>query len=960
MLMRSVLVALCCMSAFSFASIDVTTNHFDQRAFDYLRLDNGLKILLISDPEAEKSAVALDVNVGSGEDPVARFGLAHFLEHMLFLGTEKYPVPGTFQDFIAGHGGNHNAYTSLMHTNYFFDVNTDQLEEAIDRFSEFFVSPLFLEEYVERERQAVHSEFTSKFSQASRRDKDAFRELVVAGHSLAKFSTGNKSTLGDVEPGLLRRELIDFYRQYYSANIMTLVVSSSLPLDRLKSVVEKRFARVKNTHVKFSSNTIPVFPKDFLPAQIHIQPKKQRRKLSIAFPVPKSENYVNEKPLYYIGNILGHEGSGSLFHVLKNKGWATALSAGTQVRWRDGEMFGVNIYLTEKGFQNVDYIYALVFEAIKLIKEKGISRWRFDELSDMSQVSFKYSERGDSIREVSRLANLLHDTPVNDIFWEPYKFTHFDEHLIDDYLRQMVPENALVTLVAPENLANRETGRQSHFYQTPYRVLSKSESLIHQLNIREKAKVLRELLKLPRPNPFIAKNFKILEHKNSDAVDGKPRLIESSHSLRGWYLNDNIYDLPKTAVIARVKLPQIALSAEDYVAGKIYARLIKDSLNQTSYDAALAGLSYSLVATTRGFDIDFYGYSDSINVLSKHVIDRIRKLGKSKRLRERMVRENFAHVKNELLRIQKNRKHNKVYSQLLAELPAYLYSPFWTGEEIETAFKSITQEQFLDKVSRMFDGGDVEVLVFGNASKRQAKRHIKRMAKLVTSSSKMKVPEGRVVNLSGQPPYLNTLAVDSDDAAVLVYVQAEDDSLDSRVRLGLLEKMISTPLYHTLRTEQQLGYIVFGSNYPVRNVPGILIGVQSPSYDAQLVYERIRAFFNENGAKIFENFERDKRALILELSEKPKNQIEWSDRYWNSILEYDESFDRIQQMLNLLGGISADSLKEDYKKLFVDRAPSLTYVTSKALTEPHDVAKGLKRIEDSSQFKSRMPGYFYP
>ena len=77
---------------------------------------------------------------GSGDDPKDRAGLAHFLEHMLFLGTERYPAADEYQRFISENGGGHNAYTALEH-NQFLDIDADKLDEALDRFSQFFTAP---------------------------------------------------------------------------------------------------------------------------------------------------------------------------------------------------------------------------------------------------------------------------------------------------------------------------------------------------------------------------------------------------------------------------------------------------------------------------------------------------------------------------------------------------------------------------------------------------------------------------------------------------------------------------------------------------------------------------------------------------------------------------------------------------------------------------------------------------
>ena len=75
----------------------------------------------------------MDVHVGSMYDPLTSQGLAHFLEHLLFMGTEKYPNEAEYSMFLSEHGGSSNAYTDSEDTNYFFDVAADHLEPALDR-----------------------------------------------------------------------------------------------------------------------------------------------------------------------------------------------------------------------------------------------------------------------------------------------------------------------------------------------------------------------------------------------------------------------------------------------------------------------------------------------------------------------------------------------------------------------------------------------------------------------------------------------------------------------------------------------------------------------------------------------------------------------------------------------------------------------------------------------------------
>lgn len=107
----------------------------DDRLYKYLRLSNDLRCLLVSDKDVEKSAACLHVGVGSLYDPPQANGLAHFLEHMLFLGTKKYPSENHYSQHVQSHGGQKNAATGEDYTYYYFDIKNEAFPTAVDIFS---------------------------------------------------------------------------------------------------------------------------------------------------------------------------------------------------------------------------------------------------------------------------------------------------------------------------------------------------------------------------------------------------------------------------------------------------------------------------------------------------------------------------------------------------------------------------------------------------------------------------------------------------------------------------------------------------------------------------------------------------------------------------------------------------------------------------------------------------------
>ena len=138
---------------------NIVKSKCDSREYRFLQLDNKLRVMLIHDPEADKSAASLDVKVGCSLDPKPLYGTAHFLEHMLFQGTEKYPRENEYSEYMQNHGGYNNAYTSLTDTNYHFECSNPGFEEGLDRMSQFFICPSFSEASAEKEVKAVDSEY---------------------------------------------------------------------------------------------------------------------------------------------------------------------------------------------------------------------------------------------------------------------------------------------------------------------------------------------------------------------------------------------------------------------------------------------------------------------------------------------------------------------------------------------------------------------------------------------------------------------------------------------------------------------------------------------------------------------------------------------------------------------------------------------------------------------------------
>ena len=308
------------MSNYKILESDFLKPDLDDRSYRYIQLPNNLKALLIHDPTTDKAAAALDVNIGAFEDPENLPGLAHFCEHLLFMGSKKFPDENEYSSYLSKHGGSSNAYTGAQNTNYYFEVNYQHLYGALDRFSGFFTCPLFNKNSTDKEINAVDSENKKNLQNDLWRLYQLDKSLTNIKHPYHKFSTGNLITLGENPKKLgldIRNELLNFYNKSYSANLMKLCILGREDLDTLTNWAYELFKDVKTIDRNLPEYNEPILESSHLQKIIQVNPVKELRKLEVTFVVPDCDQHWKSQPHHILSHLIGLEGSGSLLAHLK-------------------------------------------------------------------------------------------------------------------------------------------------------------------------------------------------------------------------------------------------------------------------------------------------------------------------------------------------------------------------------------------------------------------------------------------------------------------------------------------------------------------------------------------------------------------------------------------------------------------------------------------------------------------
>nr|KAJ3423186.1 Insulinase (Peptidase M16) [Polyrhizophydium stewartii] len=899
----------------------------DDREYAVITLPNGLQAVVISDPATDKAAAALDVHVGHlcDHDDVA--GLAHFCEHLLFMITpltlvaRQYPVENEYSQFLSAHGGSSNAFTSADHTNYYFDVAADHLEGALDRFAQFFISPLFSESCTEREMNAVDSEHKKNLQNDMWRSYQLDKDLSNPKHPYVKFGTGDLVTLRDIpaSKGIdVRKVLLDFHDQFYSANIMKVAVLGKQPIDVLAAWAVSMFSPIKNKSI-----AVPTFGEDVLTAaelqkEIRVKPVKEVRKLTITFPCHDPHDEYRAHPFQYASHLIGHESKGSILSLLKEKGLSAyhnvflqlSLSAGPSGGCGRGfELVRVNIELTEKGLEHYEDIVVIVFQYIAMLRSMPVQEWVFRECQAVAAIAFRFKEKSPPSSFVSHLAGNLHLYVPEDVISGPYLLEVFDSDAIRRVLDRLTPSQFRITLQSPT--FDTDGWSEAPHYGTKFRIGELSPSLKQRLaSLGPNAE-----LHLPEPNSFIPEDFTV-ERVRIPKPATHPLIIADTPLIRLWHKRDDTFFVPKANAYFALTSPLAYESVLSCVLTRLFADLFKDALNEFSYYAEIAGLEYKLDNTVDGMTLTIHGYNDKIHVL----------LGKiGEKMKSFTVDESqFARIKERLAKSYKNFAIEAPHSHAIYYITLITQQRLFTHAEKLAVLGDITAADVQAFAPKLIERLHIQALVHGNVSKERAielgnilvsqlaPAELAERERFPSVRTRI-MPQGSSIihqRLVPNPANLNS------GIEYCIQVGALTDQY-IRTHLSLISQIAHEPAFDQLRTKEQLGYLVFSG---IRKQTGLLSFrfIIESERDPAFLESRIDSFIDKFETMLSEmsaeEYAKHQAALVTKILEKLKNLGQESQRLWGHVSALYYDFEQHLHDAEQIPLVSKDSLLAFFRK----------------------------------------------
>jgi insulysin len=413
-------------------------------------------------------------------------------------------------------------------------------------------------------------------------------------------------------------------------------------------------------------------------------------------------------------------------------------------------------------------------------------------------------------------------------------------------------------------------------------------------------------LKLPLPNSYIPTKFDLKPREEEKGII--PKVLADTGLSKIWFLQDNEFLMPKA--VARVELYSSLpmLDPKHTNLNTMFVMVIKDLLTEESYAANAAGLSYAVSPSVYGVEAVAHGYDDKMGVLMKRVIETITNFS--------CTQDRFDVLKDTYYRQLKNFSDEQPYSHSMYYLAYLLREKRWLHHELMDAMKAVTLESLTRYANDFLENLRLEWLLCGNLTPTEAEGLVKSCEDCFKTKGTQPYLPSQVIRLrelklnTGNYLYKNTHATHTSSCCLAFYEIGMLKMKESLV-LEMLDHIANEPCFTQLRTQEQLGYIVFSGVRKSAAIEGLQILVQSDRHCAY-VDSRIEDFLT-NLDTILKNmteeeFLQHRAGLSTRKSEKPKKLKDRQNIIWSEINTHLYEFDRQRIELIELEKVTLDEV----------------------------------------------------
>ncbi|ORM66460.1 pitrilysin [Pantoea rodasii] len=873
----------------------------DPRSYQAITLSNGMTVLLVSDKDAPKSLAALTLPIGSLDDPNQQLGLAHYTEHMVSMGSKRYPQPDNLAEFLKKHGGSHNASTASYRTAFYLEVENDALQPAVDRLADAIAEPLLDPVNADRERHAVNAELTMARSRDGLRMSQVGAETLNPAHPASRYSGGNLDTLRDKPDSNLHQALSDFYHSHYSANLMKAVIYSNKSLPEMADIAVQTFGRVANHQAIVPKIEVPVVTDAQKGIIIHYVPAQPRKQLKLEFRIANNSEQFRSKTDTLISYILGNRSKNTLNDWLQKQGLADGVNAGADpMTDRNSGVFAITVSLTDKGLAQRDEVIAAVFSYLDMLRNKGIDKGYFDEVSHVLALDFRYPSITRDMDYIEWLVDTMLRVPVDHTLDAPYLADNFDPAAIKSRLDEMTPQNARIWYISPNEPHNKE----AYFVNAPYQVDKINAAQFSDWQQRG----TQIQLSMPTLNPYIPSDFTIVPG------DGKtythPLALTSGDSMRIYWMPSQFYaSEPKAAITLALRNKAAIGDARQQVLFGLNDYLSSVALDELNSQASVGGISFS-TGEDDGIVFSASGFTQRLPELLKKLVEGYASFQPDAQQLEQ--------AKSWYLDRLEAAEKGKAFEQAIQPMQMLSQLPYTQRETRRKLVKDLTLKDVTDYRDALLRNATPEMMVVGNLSAELVKQLGTDLQQQLHSEGHSYWHSDYVVIDKAMKANLQTAGSSTDSALAALYVPLGYDEYQSMANSTMLSQIVQPWFYNQLRTQEQLGYAVFSYQMPIGRQWGIGFLLQSNSKQPAYLMQRFEAFYPQAEQRLRdmkpEDFAQYQQALINDLKQRPQTLDEEANRYSRDFNRQNFAFDTREKAIEQIQKLTPQGLADFFHK----------------------------------------------
>lgn len=891
--------------------------------------------------EEKLAACALCIGVGSFSDPEEIPGLAHFVEHMVFMGSTKYPAENAFDSFIKQRGGSDNASTEFEHTTFYFECHEVNMETALDIFSQFFVSPLMKRESMTREREAIESEFQMSIGSDGSRRAEILATTAHPSNPAHKFSWGNLITLRDnVSDDKLYLSAHEFRNRHYSAHRMTLAIQARLPLETLEKWVTEYFSDIPNNNLppdNFEQTSLP-FQKELFCKLYTVEPVKDISQVELTWALPPVQHLYKIKPLHYIGWVIGHEGEGSLLSYLKKKLWALDIVANCGEDESDENsiftFFSICLHVTNSGIINMHEVLKCVFQYLKLLQENDVEERIYKEMKQVEDTNFRFAQETSSVDNVEELAENMRIFPSTDYITGNCLYFEYKPDIIKEFLDKLTCDTVNIMVSSKYAASKIQLDKIEPWFGTKYNLSDIPGDWIQTWKSIQPSSVFH----LPYPNQFLTTDFTILSPPSNPS--DYPEKIIQDEIIEVWYKQDIKFKHPLAYMNFYLLSNFYFISPQNAAMLDLYIATLLQLLGEILYPANMAQLHYGIYTGEKGILISVNGYNEKLDHLLKTIIKNMVAFN------ENITPGLFNAMKVELKRFYYNSclKTDFLNSDIRLSILRHTY---WNTVDKYKALADVTYESFRSFSLNCYQYLYIQSLIQGNISKENAIKICNDLREILQCKALLPntAPEIRVCQLPIGEKYCRVQSfANNSNCTVTSYYQSGPASITDCTTVELLLMMMEEPAFDTLRTQEQLGYDV---SCTLRDTFGVLgfsltINSQADKNSVDHVADRITKFLyrflektkktsNEEFYEVQQSLIKLKMCADVDIKEEFK-------RNWDEIKSNEFVFDRLLKEKQCLENLTLNNIcdwlerhiykKNNLRKLCIQVVGNLKNVNS--------------------------------